>query len=324
VHVLAKYTVYARHGAKTDIVTPSQHQVILSRRLEALREQLLSRIKEVPVPIPLPIKGSHGDQTGIRVARATTDPLAPPVRLVRAGEPASGVYLHEELSDGLFDEINNVVEVNFKLAGKRETFVFGEPIYYRIYAERQHVDNIHGRFNILANTAICGLYAPSLFWLNSLTATEIASILHRAINEQKTPEMYGVIRIAVLLGEKTSDWLWGVLEKKWGKNTQKPDFYWGFQIIRNRSSVKDRILLALRTTSQSHVEMVGTSETATIGDLMSAPHRAASILSHVCMRIFDDDKKYKTLSRELDILSYGKQFSTRENEILSELKKYKL
>jgi hypothetical protein len=42
------------------------------------------------------------------------------------------------------------------------------------------------------------------------------------------------------------------------------------------------------------------------------------------MRIFDDDKKYKTLSRELDILSYGKQFSTRENEILSELKKYKL
>ena len=323
VQVISKYAVYARHGAKTDLATPSQHQVILNRRLESLREQLLTRIREVPVPIAVPIKGSHGDQTGIRVARATSDPSAPSVRLVRAGIPASGVYLHEELSDGLFDEINNVIEANYKLARGREIFVLGEPIYYRIYAERQHVDNIHGRFHTLANTAICSLYAPSLFWLNSLTAMDIASILHRAIKEQKTPEMYGVIRIAVLLGEKTSDWLWGVIEKKWEQNSQKPEFYWAFQTIRNRTGIKDRILLALRTTSQAQVEKFGPAEATTIGDLLSAPQRASSILSHVCMSIFQDEKKYKVLSRELDVLSYGKQFATREDEILSELKKYK-
>lgn len=323
VQVLAKYSVYARYGAKTDYATPSQHQVILSRRLESLREQLLTRIREVPVPIPVSIKGSHGDHTGIRVAKATSDPSAPSVRLVRAGEPASGVYLHEELSDGLFDEINNVIEANFKLAGKREIFVLGEPIYYRIYAERQHVDNIHRRFNILANTAICSLYAPSLFWLNSLTAMEIATILRRAIIEQKTPEMYGVIRIAVLLGEKTSDWLWGVIEKKWERNAQKPDFFWAFQSIRKRTSVKDRILLALQTSPQAQLETSGTAEATTIGDLLSEPQRAANVLSHVCMKIFNDEKKYKVLSRKLDILSYGKYIATREGDILSQLKKIK-
>jgi hypothetical protein len=67
------------------------------------------------------------------------DLKAVPVRLTRDRSVASGYFIHEEISDGIFDEINNVIDANRALARGQQHFLLGQLIYYRIYAERQHV-----------------------------------------------------------------------------------------------------------------------------------------------------------------------------------------
>jgi len=63
--------------------------------------------------------------------------------------------LHEELSDGLFDEINNVIEANTLLSGGKDAFFLGESIYYRIYAEMGEppVAGIAGFYGVSRPTA---------------------------------------------------------------------------------------------------------------------------------------------------------------------------
>ena len=53
------------------------------------------------------------------MARITDDPSAPAVRLTRSKDDSSGFFLHEELYDGLFEEINNVLDANDLIAEGR-------------------------------------------------------------------------------------------------------------------------------------------------------------------------------------------------------------
>ena len=56
------------------------------------------------------------------------------VRLTRDTTLSSGSFVHEEVSDGIFDEINNVVDANRILARGQKNFFLGQRVYYRIYA----------------------------------------------------------------------------------------------------------------------------------------------------------------------------------------------
>jgi hypothetical protein len=104
--ILAKHTVYYRQGAKSESATPVQHQKIVEKRTIRLRDELVRRVKEVPVPIVVAGRiGTMPSGTAVTVARVTNDPSAPVVRVTRAPSQATGVLLHEELSDGLFEEI---------------------------------------------------------------------------------------------------------------------------------------------------------------------------------------------------------------------------
>ncbi len=124
--VLAKHTVYYRHGGKSDTATPLQLQRIVEKRTLHVRDELVRRVREVPIPV---VGQGHASAasvgTTVTVARLTDDPSAPAVRLTRAPGQSSGVLLHEELSDGLFEEINNVLDANNYWPGQSITSSLG-------------------------------------------------------------------------------------------------------------------------------------------------------------------------------------------------------
>lgn len=54
------------------------------------------------------------------------------ILITRNKSESSGVIMHEELSENLFDEINNIIEANRLLSPTGDQFHFGEEVYYRI------------------------------------------------------------------------------------------------------------------------------------------------------------------------------------------------
>ncbi len=316
--ILRKHAVYTRHGAKSDLATPSQYQKIIQIRTDQLRLKLLARIKEVPVPIPVVGKSKGGvGGTTLTVARSTDDPSAPVVRLTRSKDDASGVFLHEELSDGIFDEINNLLEANELISKGREHFMLGEEVYYRICAKRQHVDADAVRLNLLTSTAMDRIYAPHLYWLTRCSPGYIAKILMDCLKDDRQRHMYQTVRLVTLLGPQLSDWLQDILEKKWKRFAQKPDYYWAFQKIRSRG-VSDSRLAALRTTSKASLNLPN-GETVIVGDLLEAPDHASTLLSQACIVIFEGEKEFKSLARALDIISYGEQVASMNNDVVKNM-----
>ena len=304
---------------KSDLATPQQHHQILTRRTEGLRDELLRRVKEVPVAVPT--MAGQGQLTSaattLTVTRITTDPSAPAVRLTRRKEGTAGTLLHEELSGGLFDEINNVVDANRLLAGGREAFVLGEPIYYRIYAERQHVESEQVRVSVLARTGLHDYYAPNLFWLLRLPPEMAAAIIRRSAEEFKTPQVNGLVRLAVLLGQDASDWLWSRFEKQWGRHSQPPAYFWSFKEIRKRKITEPR-LAALRVTGRTMIDVPG-GPPLSADALMANPLEAGTLLSRACVEVFGGKKEYRQSARYLDILAHGSEIAAAAPAIIEAL-----
>ncbi|MFI5396184.1 MAG: helix-turn-helix domain-containing protein [Candidatus Binatia bacterium] len=318
--VLQKHALYCRQGAKSDLATPQRHHQILTRRMEGLRDELLRRVKEVHVGLPtIATQGQlTSTATTLTVTRLTTDPNALAVRLTRRKEGTSGILLHEELSGGLFDEINNVVDANALLAGGRELFVLGEPIYYRIYAERQHVESEEIRVSVLARTGLRDYYAPNLFWLLRLPPEIAADVIRRAAEELKAPQVNGLIRLAVLLGQDASDWLWSRFEKQWGTHSQAPDYFWSFKEMRKRKITEPR-LAALRITGRALVDVPG-GPPLPADALLAKPLEAASLLSRACVKVFGGEKEYRQSARYLDVLAYGAEIAAAGPGIIEALR----
>lgn len=316
--VLAKHTVYYRQGAKSEPATPVQHQRIVERRTVRLRDELVRRVKEVPLSTFAP--GRTGDTplgTAVTVARVTNDPSAPVVRVTRASSQTAGVLLHEELSDGLFEEINNVLDANRLLAGSTERFLLGEEIYYRIYAERHHV-HLAGGQTLLFRTALRDLYGPYLFWLTAVPHASVAAELFASIEAPKHPLILGTFRAVALLGKDATAWLDTLLDKKYKSWSQPPEFYWTFKKMVARTNIGDRRLIAMRTTANAVLEFPDAPD-GRISDLLAAPEEAAARLSRICLRVFQGDTKYRSLARHVDVAAYGRQIEGISDAIWTEL-----
>jgi len=317
-HILiAHKTVYCRFGAKSDLATPTCFHRIVAKRTEFLRTDLLRRIKEVPVPVPVPSKGEGilGPRTALRVTRLTDDPTAPAVRLTHKRSEASGIYLHEELADGLFDEINNVVEANRLLAKGQQKFFLGMPLYYRVYAERQHVVGDSDLFEILAHAAIHEFYAPGLFWLLHLSNRKCADLIFSLYKDPKSPRVHYLLRVAILLGTDFSEWLLSKWDKQWHKHPQPPDYYRTFKKMINRKNTKQAVLIALRSKPMTTFALPEANTTLTYGALTEAPQQAAKLLSEACLREFEQDHQFRSPARQLDFLAYGAEFAKRSKSI---------
>lgn len=318
--VIVKHAVYYRTGAKSDTASPSQLQKMVEKRTAYVRDELVRRVREVPVPVFTQSRSkTAGPGTAVSVARVTNDPSAPVVRLTRAAGQAAGILLHEELSDGLFDEINNVLDANKLLAGAADQFVFGESIYYRVYAERHHVQLDTGHANLLLATSTRELYAPFLFWLTVLSPSVAAEALMSAIREPKHPVILSAFRAVVLIGKDATTWLERQLDRRYKGVAQPPEYYWTFKKMVGRTQ-SDRRLVAMRTTGAAVVE-IPEKGALPVAQLLGSPEETAGHLSRVCMRVFQGEGSSRGLARQLDVAAYGRQVEEAGPQIWAELKR---
>src|SRR5690606_11280202 len=123
------------------------------------------------------------------------------IAVTRDKSNSQGTLFYEELQDGIFDEINNILDANKILAKQESKFVLGAQLYYRIYAERQHVNFNIEVFELLAKTALLDFNAPFLFWFTKLPAKNIVDILVQSYEQAKSNKIMGLLRFSVLLGE---------------------------------------------------------------------------------------------------------------------------
>ena len=241
------------------------------------------------------------------------------MRITRDSTEASELLVHEELSESLFSDINNVLETNRLLASSSREFVFGEDIYYRIYAERQHVDPRHDSFELMARTALSKLYSPALFWLVRLPPQSVVHIMRTILSHPRSNFIHLVCRIAILLGPRVTEWVSEKLENDWKNHAQPPDHYFSFKKMRARSDTEDRRLIALQQSGKTKILISASGREVALTELLDDAHQASDLLSKTCILIFEGDHKLRPLARQLDVLSYGAELCPREDAVAEAL-----
>lgn len=316
-----KGTIYFRHGAKSEPGTSEDIRQSMERQIDLVRKSWLKGVRKVVEAPPgmeivtvrtlgKPMPGNATDS----VVRVVNDPNATPVRLTRDRNLATGQFVHEEVSEAIFDEINNVIDANRVLGKGQQQFLLGQPIYYRVYAERSHVAQNEDDVALLFHSGVVQFYAPCLFWLLALPKEIVAKIFLEIYLNPVSPHIHFLIRSAVLLGEEFSDWLFNKWQLKWASHPQPPSFYWSFKEMIGRAKVEDKRLVVTKTSATSQI-VVG-NEIVTVGELMAKPERAAALLSRTCMRVFEGAKgEMRTIARQLDYLTYGSAIHETSSEL---------
>lgn len=318
-------TIYFRHGAKSEPGNTDDIRKVIERQLESIRKEWTRGVRKVVAAprgskvLVIPNKGETPLSDKATPIRIVSDPSAPAIRLTRNEHEASGIFLHEELSDGLFDEINNVLNANSLLAKGAEKFLLGPQIYYRIYAERHHVKAEIKQIKLLALTGLQDIYGPVLFWLLLLPPDICAELLNQMCIMPKSPNVYTVIRVMILLGPTATNWLYNLWTHKWPYPGERLDYYWALKKILSQNENIDRKLQALRTMTGLFGEISDGIQKHTLNDLIYSPQLAASYLSKVCMKAFEGSKDVRSLCRQLDVLAYGQELEASGQKIIDAL-----
>ncbi len=239
------------------------------------------------------------------------------VILTRDKTISTGTLLYEELQDGIFDEINNIVDANKILAKNDSKFVLGGQLYYRIYSERQHVNFNIEVFELLAKTALLDFYAPFLFWFTKLPPKNAAALLLQVYEQGKSNRIMNLIRISILLGGGASKELQTKFAVKFAEQNQKPNYVYSLNDL-IKSKQTDPVLKCLKASSGKLINNKKYS------DYISDPKLSKFTLSRECLKIFTDESDQKAILRELDFLAYGDQLVGNTdllNEFLNCLKK---
>jgi len=322
-------TVYFRHGAKSEPGTSDDIRRVIERQLEVIRKSWVKGVRKV-VQAP---RGSQivavqpSGRAPQEAALATTvhvvkDPSATPVLLTRDGKKGTGTFIHEEISEGIFDEINNVIDANNALAKGQVHFFLGQPVYFRIYAERQYVQQPSSSIRLLLHSAVHDFYAPGLFWLTSLTPKQSAITFAALFLQPKSPHIHYLMRLAILLGKDCYEWLYCKWHKKWGKHPQPPSFYWTFkEMIFRLDKLPPPIVAARAAPTSRFAARDGSTVLGT--ELVDNPEKAATMLSESCMAVFQGDRNARSIARNLDFFAYApaiqRKASQITNAILSEI-----
>lgn len=309
-------TVYFRHGAKSEPGTTDDIRLVIERQLESIRKSWISNVRKVvqappgsrivtvqpagrPGTLPLP--------TSVRFVK---DPNATPVLLTRDPTKATGSFVHEEVSEGIFDEINNVLDANQALARGQRHFFLGPPIYYRVYAERHHVAKREDHVDLLFHSAAADLYAPALFWTLALPEHLIAKTLVELYLHPKNPVIHFLLRMSVLLGKDLCNWLQERWDRKWSGYAQPPSFYWTFKEMVSKMTSTDPRVASARVAVSTRLEIPGLP-TVGVAELLDDPRQASSLLSKCCIRVFEGERTLRATTRVLDYFAYGLQVRER-------------
>lgn len=321
-------TVYFRHGAKSEPGTSDDIRKVIERQLEHIRKSWLkgvSRVVQAPPGSQVIVAALAGRKLSpvlTSAVRVVDDPNATPVRLTRDPSQSSGSFVHEEISDGIFDEINNVVDANRALAKGQPHFFLGQPIYYRVYAERQHVFQSDDTISVLLNSALSDFYAPFLFWTIALPAKQVGISLANLFLYPKNPNVHILMRMAILLGQEFSEWLYNKWHAKWDHYAQPPSFYWTFKEMMSKTGTTDidPRAAAARTSVTAQISIKG-EPTSVVRDLLGKPQQAAALLSKACIHTFEGDSSARTIARNLDYIAYGADIQKRALQIGKEIVK---
>jgi len=314
-------TLYFRHGAKSEPGSSEDIRSVIERRLEAVRKswvQNVRRVVEAPqgsqiIAVPRSARGSINSVSIPEMVHAVRDSSVTPVRLTRDRQEATGSLVHESVSEGIFDEINNVIDANRALARGQNRFFLGQAIYYRIYAERQFVFQREEDLALLLHSSMCDFYAPSWYWVSILNETVVAKSLADLYLQPRAPFIHTLLRLAIVLGDDFSDRLYQKWHAKWKGHSQPPSFYFAFKEMRSRANIEVR-LAALRMRGGSQLQ-VG-NRTVRVDELLKNPNSAELLLSEVCMSIFqNNDAELRSLARQLDVLAYSPHAQNRSKEL---------
>ena len=320
-------TVYFRHGAKSEPGSSDDIRQLFERQLEFVRRSWakgVRRVVEAPPGTSFVAVSNVGRTPAATLAskiQIVKDSGAVPVRLTRDKSIASATFVHEEVSDGIFDEINNVLDANRVLARGTQQFFFGQEIYFRVYAERHHVAQPEQDLTLLFRTAMTTIYAPSAFWLLALPTKVTAEALAEVYLRPVSPHVHSLLRFANLFGSDFCTWLYSRWHARWRRHPQPPSFFWAFKDMRARSATVEAQLAATRMSKSSLISIPG-EQTVQAGELLSDPERAAALLSKVCMKAFEaksDAGACRALARNLDCLAYGPAIIARGKELGSAL-----
>jgi hypothetical protein len=237
-------------------------------------------------------------------------------------DKTKGILIHEELSDHLFDEINNVVNSNILLTRGKKSFVLGEKVYYRIYSERKNVVNLNDNILTLSNGGY-DLYAPFLFWINQLKPKAIAFLLHDLWMKCKHPGVFNLFTLSILLGKNTSALVFELLERRYCKFVQKPNYFYTFQKALKSKKQSDIRLMAMRGSENKSITLTNQKQPVTLKFLFNNEKDVSNALSNECMEYFNGSNVDKSTIRTLDIIENGIQISDKGEKVYEELLKLK-
>lgn len=314
-------TVYFRHGAKSEPGTSEDIRRVIERQLEHIRQSWLKGVKKI-VQAPkgaqiVAIQPTNRDAQHFLATHvhAVNDPKAIPVRLTRDPSLASGTFIHEEMSDGIFDEVNNVIDANRILAKGQKDFFLGQSVYYRIYAERYHVRQSEDTLALLLRNGIMNFYAPALYWALQLPEKHIALTLSDLYLYPTNRYVHSLIRIAPLFGAEFCQWLFGQWTTKWKGHPQPPSFYFTFIDMIKKMKATAPVLLAARLPLTAHIAIEDNVQIPIRG-IIDHPEQAVVLVSKACMKVFQGAKDYKAVARNIDYLAYGHETQRRAPAIV--------
>ncbi|WP_396153536.1 DUF3644 domain-containing protein [Flavobacterium sp.] len=222
------------------------------------------------------------------------------VNLTRDKSQSQGTLLYEELQDGIFDEINNIVDANKILARNDSKFVLGSQLYYRIYSERQYVNFNIEVYELLAKTALLDFNAPFLYWFTKLPGKNAAEILLQLYHQGKANKIMSLNRMSVLLGDGAAKKLQAKFADKFKGLAQKPLYvYSQSELIKSKQT--DPVLKCLKASPGKMIL------SKTYSEFIKDPKLSKSTLSKECFKIFNEESDQKAILRELDFLAYGDQ-----------------
>jgi hypothetical protein len=253
-----------------------------------------------------------------KVIHTTNDPNAEKLFVTRDKSVTSGTFYHEQLSENLFNEINNIIDANALLAKKKNMFFFDKHIYFRIYAERDYVINDTNNIELLAQTGL-EYYTPYLFWFILLPPISCANIILNTVLARKYLPMLAIIRLMILLGNKSCQWLFHKLHVEWSNHPQPPNYYWTLKELIKKEWKKDVRLIAMNRTEASTLVLPDSDNPLSLDYLMKNVEIASKFLSKACFIMFEEDSIYGETCRFLDILIYGEEIQKKSSEIMKEL-----
>ncbi|MBI4266882.1 MAG: ATP-binding protein [Chloroflexi bacterium] len=312
-------TVYFRHGSKSEPGTTEDIRQVIERQLEHVRKSWIKGVKKVVhAPegsqfIAVQSVSNGAKQVVPTSVRAVNDQSALPVRVTRDPTAASGILLHEEVSESICDEINNVIDIDRILARGQQDFTLDERVYYRIYAERDNVRQSEECRSRFLHYGIVASYAPALFWALALPDRFMVDAIVK-LYQTKHPN-YSLMRIGMLLGLHFCEWLFEKWRDKWEHHPQPPNSYRTFQQWVLNLKQTDARLIAARLSLTSHFVVEGNTQIE-VKDILEKPDQAATLVSKACMRVFRGESDYKSIARNLDYLAYGSEVQRRAPVIM--------